>query len=75
MASNDNQLRENQALLQRVKERSHPQKDNGKSQAQPPKPRGKSSGWSEGQPHTRRIRYPTVKKNTTKSKNKLPKSA
>jgi len=43
--------------------------------AQPPKPRGKSPGWPEGQPRTRRIRYPTVKKSTTKSKNKLPKSA
>ena len=34
--------------------------------AQAPKPRGKSPGWPEGQTRTRRIRYPTVKKSTTK---------
>lgn len=40
-----------------------------------PKPRGKSSGWPEGQTRSRRIRYPTVKKGTTKQKQQQPKSA
>jgi hypothetical protein len=40
-----------------------------------PKPRGKSPGWPEGQPRLRRIRYPTVKKATTKPKEQLSKSA
>ncbi|MEG4447200.1 NF041680 family putative transposase [Microcoleus sp. AT9_B5] len=34
--------------------------------AQPPKPRGKSPGWKTDQPRKRRIRYPIVKKTTTK---------
>lgn len=40
-----------------------------------PKPRGKSPGWPEGQTRTRRIRYPTVKKSTTKPKKQMPQSA
>ena len=40
-----------------------------------PKPRGKSPGWPEGQPRSRRIRYPTVKKSTAKPKKQLSKSA
>ncbi|MDF5737992.1 MULTISPECIES: hypothetical protein [unclassified Nostoc] len=43
--------------------------------AVPPKPRGKSPGWTEGQTRTRRIRYPTVKKSTTKQKKQMPQSA
>ncbi len=43
--------------------------------AVPPKPRGKSPGWTEGQTCTRRIRYPTVKKSTTKPKKQIPQSA
>ena len=43
--------------------------------AQPPKPRGKSPGWPEGQTRARRIRYPTVKKGTTKQKQQQSKSA
>jgi hypothetical protein len=34
--------------------------------AKPPKPRGKSPGWTVGQPRSRRIRYPIVKKRTSK---------
>lgn len=34
--------------------------------APPPKPRGKSPGWTPGQPRSRRIRYPTVKKHFRK---------
>lgn len=33
-----------------------------------PKPRGKSPGWIPGQPRSRRIRYPTVRKRFTKPK-------
>ncbi len=33
-----------------------------------PKPRGKSPGWIPGQPRTRRIRYPTVRKRFRKPK-------
>jgi hypothetical protein len=43
--------------------------------AQPPKSRGKSPGWPEGQTRSRRIRYPTVKKATTKQKQQQPKLA
>jgi hypothetical protein len=43
--------------------------------AQPPKSRGKSPGWPEGQTRSRRIRYPTVKKGTTKQKQQQPKLA
>jgi hypothetical protein len=43
--------------------------------AQPPQPRGKSPGWPEGKTRTRRIRYPTVKKGTSKTKKQLSKSA
>ena len=34
--------------------------------ARSPKPRGKSPGWKTGQSRKRRIRYPIVKKTTTK---------
>ena len=40
-----------------------------------PKPRGKSPGWTTGKPRNRRIRYPTVKKATTKRKKQPAKSA
>jgi hypothetical protein len=40
-----------------------------------PKPRGKSPGWTAGQPRSRRIRYPTVKKRFTKPKRNTQKSA
>ena len=43
--------------------------------ARSPKPRGKSPGWKTGQPRQRRIRYPIVKKTTTKSRKKKPESA
>lgn len=43
--------------------------------APPPKPRGKSPGWNPGQPRSRRIRYPTVKKRFTKPKKSAKKSA
>ncbi|QYO67858.1 hypothetical protein [Leptolyngbya sp. 7M] len=33
-----------------------------------PKPRGQSPGWTPGQPHSRRIRYPTVRKRFRKPK-------
>jgi hypothetical protein len=33
-----------------------------------PKPRGKSPGWTPGQPRSRRIRYPTVRKRFRKPK-------
>lgn len=36
--------------------------------AQPPKLRGKSSGWKTGQPRQRRTRYPIVKKATTRKR-------
>lgn len=45
------------------------------SPAPAPKPRGKSPGWSPGQPRSRRIRYPTVKKRFTKPKAGANKSA
>uniref|UniRef100_UPI0039C70839 transposase n=1 Tax=Scytonema sp. PCC 10023 TaxID=1680591 RepID=UPI0039C70839 len=41
----------------------------------PPKPRGKSPGWPAGKARLHRIRYPTVKKGTTKRKKEQPKSA
>jgi len=43
--------------------------------AQSPKPRGKSPGWSPGQPRQRRIRYPLVKKGTTRRKSQVSKTA
>ena len=42
--------------------------------ARSPKPRGKSPGWKPGQPRQRRIRYPIVKKSTTKLPKDQPKS-
>lgn len=45
------------------------------SPAPPPKPRGKSPGWTPGHPRARRIRYPTVKKRFTKPKGTAKKSA
>jgi hypothetical protein len=45
------------------------------SPAPNPKPRGKSPGWTPGQPRSRRIRYPTVKKRFTKPKGNAKKSA
>ncbi|MFH7030199.1 MAG: hypothetical protein ACHBN1_33795 [Heteroscytonema crispum UTEX LB 1556] len=42
--------------------------------AQPPQRRGKSPGWPEGQPRSRRIRYLTVKKGTAKSTKQHSKS-
>jgi hypothetical protein len=41
----------------------------------PPKPRGKSPGWTTGKVRLRRISYPTVKKTTTKRKKEQSKSA
>ncbi|MCF2145979.1 transposase [Desmonostoc muscorum LEGE 12446] len=43
--------------------------------ARSPKPRGKSPGWKPGKPRQRRIRYPIVKKTTTKPRKKHPESA
>ncbi|MGH1395960.1 MAG: hypothetical protein ACRAVC_18325 [Trichormus sp.] len=43
--------------------------------ARPPKPRGKSPGWKTGQPRQRRIRYPVVKKTTTRPRKKQSESA
>lgn len=40
-----------------------------------PKPRGKSPGWTPGQPRSRRIRYPTVRKRFRKPKANNKKSA
>ena len=40
-----------------------------------PKPRGKSPGWTPGQPRSRRIRDPTVKKGFRKPKAGVKKSA
>lgn len=40
-----------------------------------PKVRGKSPGWTPGQPRCRRIRYPTVKKRFTRPKKTAKKSA
>lgn len=41
---------------------------------QPPKPRGKSPGWTEGNTRTKPPRYPTVKKRVARPK-KSPKVA
>ena len=41
----------------------------------PPKPRGKSLGWTPGKARTRRIRYPIVKKTATKPLKEQQKSA
>lgn len=41
----------------------------------PPKPRGKSPGWTTGKARLRRIIYPTVKNNTTSREKEQPKSA
>jgi hypothetical protein len=43
--------------------------------ANPPKPRGKSPGWKTGKPRQRRIRYPLVKKGTTRRKSQVSKTA
>lgn len=43
--------------------------------AQPPKPRGKSRGWPQGEPRLRRHRYPVVKKGTKKGDKIQKKSA
>ncbi|MBD0263238.1 MAG: hypothetical protein ICV78_11080 [Tolypothrix sp. Co-bin9] len=43
--------------------------------ARSPKPRGKSPGWTPGQPRVRIIRYPIVKKGTNSSRKQQPKSA
>ena len=43
--------------------------------ATPPKPRGKSPGWTPGQPRVRKIRYPIVKKTTSKPRKEQQKSA
>ena len=43
--------------------------------ALPPKPRGKSPGWKTDQPRKRRIRYPIVKKTTTKPRKEQSESA
>ncbi len=43
--------------------------------ARPPKPRGKSPGWKSGQLRQRRIRYPIVKKTTTRPGKVQPKFA
>lgn len=40
-----------------------------------PKPRGKSPGWTPGQPRVRRVRYPTVRKRFRKPKAGAKKSA
>jgi hypothetical protein len=42
--------------------------------AQPPKPRGKSPGWPQGQPRSRRTRYPVVKKGFNTRKKRLKNS-
>ncbi|MBD2491668.1 hypothetical protein [Aulosira sp. FACHB-615] len=41
----------------------------------PPKPRAKSPGWKTGQPRQRRIRYPVVRKTTTKPRKQQSESA
>ncbi len=43
--------------------------------ANPPKPRGKSPGWRTGQQRQRRIRYPIVKKGTSRPRRETSKSA
>lgn len=42
---------------------------------QPPKPRGKSQGWTPGKRRSRKNRYPTVKKTAPKSRKEQQKSA
>ena len=41
----------------------------------PPKPRGKSLGWTPGKARIRRIRYPIVKKTATRLRKEQAKSA
>ncbi|MEH2047092.1 MAG: hypothetical protein V7L12_28260 [Nostoc sp.] len=41
----------------------------------PPKPRGKSLGWTPGKPRVRKIRYPFVKKTASKPRKEQQKSA
>jgi len=41
----------------------------------PPKPRGKSPGWSTGQPRRRKIRCPIVRKSTVRPKKQQSKLA
>jgi len=43
--------------------------------ALPPKPRGKSQGWTPGKPRNRKIRYPIVKKTAPKPRKEPQKSA
>jgi hypothetical protein len=43
--------------------------------AAPPKPRGNSTGWSQGKPRASRTRYPIVKKGSKKGKKRPQKSA
>lgn len=43
--------------------------------AKPPKVRGKSPGWRKGKTRKRRIRYPMVKKSTSKPPKKTEQSA
>lgn len=43
--------------------------------AQPPKTRGKSPGWSTGQPRLSKTRYPVVKKSVSRRQQSLPESA
>lgn len=43
--------------------------------AVPPKPRGKSQGWTPGKPRSRKNRYPTVKKTAAKPRKEQQKSA
>jgi hypothetical protein len=43
--------------------------------AQAPKPRGKSPGWTQGQPRTPRVRAPIVKKRYSKRKKPAQTSA
>ena len=43
--------------------------------AQPPKPRGKSPGWTTGQPRLSKTRYPVVKKSVSRFKRSLSKPA
>lgn len=42
--------------------------------AQPPKPRGKSPGWPQGELRAHRTRYPVVKKGFKRRKKRLKKS-
>ncbi|EKF00855.1 hypothetical protein FDUTEX481_08546, partial [Tolypothrix sp. PCC 7601] len=41
----------------------------------PPKPRGKSLGWTPGKARNRKIRYPIVKKTASKPRKEEQKSA